>query len=64
MKSREKNGRDSRTRETKVGEKIAVTNRHRFNLGFYAHIFWECPHINRPLYTNVIFARIEIDELY
>ena len=40
-------------------------HRHRFNLGFfYVHIFWECPHINRPLYNNVIFAGIEIDELY
>ena len=26
VKSREKNGRDSRTRETDVGEKIAVTS--------------------------------------
>ena len=47
----------------KTGE-INEYHRHRFNLGFYAHIFWECPHINRPHYTNVIFARIEIDELY
>ena len=28
VKSHEKNGRDSRTRETDVGEKIAVTNGH------------------------------------
>ena len=26
MKSRQKNGRDSRSRETEVGEKIAVTS--------------------------------------
>ena len=26
MKSRQKNGRDSRSRETEVGEKIAATN--------------------------------------
>ena len=28
MKSRQKNGRDSRSRETEVGEKIAVTTKH------------------------------------
>ena len=28
VKSREKNGRDSQTRETDVGEKIAVTDRY------------------------------------
>ena len=30
VKSRQKNGRDSRSRETEVGEKIAVTTVHLF----------------------------------
>ena len=31
VKSRQKNGRDSRSRETEVGEKIAVTSTHHIS---------------------------------
>jgi hypothetical protein len=38
VKSRQKNGRDSRSRETEVGEKIAVTNVYKITC-----------HVERPI---------------
>ena len=35
MKSRQKNRRDSRSRETEVGEKIAATNKYIFDQAFH-----------------------------